>query len=71
MESTRITYGTTKSGKDFEIEDNWRRPGRAHRQLKESWTGRTVFRLKASAQNKHRYEFVNGVNQKTAAGRCQ
>ena len=60
LESTRVTYGTTASGKEFEIEDNWRRPGRANRKLDEVWTGKTVFRVKASALNKH--EFENGVN---------
>ena len=62
LESTRITYGTTASGKEFEIEDNWRRPGRANRKLDEVWTGKTVFRIKASALNKHECTIKNGVN---------
>jgi len=57
LETTRITTGTTVSGKRFEIEDNWRRPGRAHRVLDEEWTGQTVFTVKASARNKVNCEF--------------
>ena len=52
LEAVRTTFGVTESGKHFEIEDNWRRPGRAHRRLDEGWTVRTVFRIKASARNK-------------------
>jgi hypothetical protein len=57
LETTRITTGTTVSGKRFEIEDNWRRPGRAHRVLDEEWTGHSVFTVKASARNKVNCEF--------------
>ena len=56
LETIRIMTGTTVSGKKSEIEDNWRRPGRAHRVLDEEWTGQTVFTVKASARNKVRYE---------------
>ena len=52
FQSTRITRGVTRSGKVFEIEDNWRRPGRASRRLDEAWTGHTVFRAKASARER-------------------
>ena len=56
LEAVRITIGKTESGKNFEIEDSWRRPGRANRLLDERWTGKTLFRLKASAQKKYRVE---------------
>ena len=52
FQSTRITKGVTQSGKVFEIEDNWRRPGRASRRLDEAWTGQTVFYAKASARER-------------------
>ena len=51
FEATRITSGVTESGKTFEIEDNWRRPGRGLRELGEGWTGSTTFTVKASARN--------------------
>ena len=35
LAALRRTIGQTKSGKHFEIEDNWRRPDRAHRELEE------------------------------------
>ena len=50
LEAVRITYGTTASGKMFEIEDSWKRPGRSERSLKEEWTGYTVFNVKPSAR---------------------
>ena len=56
LESVRITRGVTSSGKIFEIEDNWKRPGRSSRSLGEKWTGSTHFRVKASAR--HRFEAV-------------
>ena len=52
FQSTRITKGVTQSGTVFEIEDNWRRPGRASRRLEEAWTGQTVFYAKASARER-------------------
>ena len=33
LEAVRVTTGVTESGKIFEIEDNWRRPGRSGRAL--------------------------------------
>ena len=51
FEATQITSGVTDSGKRFEIEDNWRRPGRGLRELGEGWTGSTTFTVKASARN--------------------
>ena len=52
LEATRVTRGTTVSGKDFEIEDNWKRPGRSDRSLGEEWTGRTYFTIKPSARDR-------------------
>ena len=52
LEAVRITYGTTASGKIFEIEDNWKRPGRSERNLEEEWTGYTVFKVKPSARGR-------------------
>ena len=52
LQSTRVTKGVTRSGKMFEVEDNWKRPGRASRRLEEAWTGRTEFRVKASARER-------------------
>ena len=66
LETTRITTGTTVSGKKFVIEDNWRRLGRAHKVLDEEWTGQTVFTVKASARNKVNCEF-NAVQARTSA----
>ena len=57
LEATRVTRGITSSGKVFEIEDNWKRPGRSTRSIGESWTGCTHFRVKASAR--HKFEAVN------------
>ena len=50
LEAIRVTYGVTASGKPFEIEDSWKRPGRSTRRLEESWTGYTVFKVKPSAR---------------------
>ena len=50
LEAVRVTYGKTASGKIFEIEDNWKRPGRSDRNLTEVWTGYTVFKVKPSAR---------------------
>ena len=50
LNASRITKGKTSSGKEFEIEDNWKRPDRAHRELGELWTGHTEFTIKASAR---------------------
>ena len=52
LEAVRIASGVTASGKVFEIEDNWRRPGRAERELAESRTGSITFAVKASARSK-------------------
>ena len=68
LEAIRVTQGTTESGKDFEIEDNWRRPGRAHRLMSEKWTGRTTFRLKASARKKYRIENEDHRKKSAAPG---
>ena len=45
----RRTIGKTAAGIRFVIEDNWRRPDRARRELEESWTGYTEFQLKCVA----------------------
>ena len=50
LEATRVTRGTTVSGKDFEVEDNWKRTGRSERSIGEEWTGYTVFKVKSSAR---------------------
>ena len=50
LEAVRVTHGITSEGKAFEIEDNWKRPGRSERSLKEEWTGYTVFKVKPSAR---------------------
>ena len=50
LEATRVTRGTTASGKDFEVEDNWKRTGRSERNIGEEWTGHTVFKVKPSAR---------------------
>ena len=68
LETIRVTTGMTVSGKRFEIEDNWRRPGRAHRVLDEEWTGQTVFTVKASARNKVNYE-INAAKTTSAISR--
>ena len=52
LEAVRLTYGTTSSGKLFEIEDNWKRPGRSRRNLEEEWSGYTVFKVKPSARGR-------------------
>ena len=65
LETVRITTGVTTSSKRFEIEDNWRRPGRAHRVLDEEWTGQTVFTVKASARKKVNHE-INAAPTKSA-----
>ena len=65
FQSTRVTKGVTKSGKEFEIEDNWRRPGRASRRLKEAWKGCTEFRVKASAR-----ERLSVMMQKSPGSTC-
>ena len=44
--ATRITSGVTESGKAFENEDNWRRPGQGRRELGEGWTGSQLSPLK-------------------------
>ena len=50
--------GVTAFGKVFEIEDNWRRPGRGDRELAESWTGSITFAVKASARNKVKADLI-------------
>ena len=51
LAALRRTVGKTASGKTFEIEDSWRRPERAHRELEENWTGRTEFFPRASSRS--------------------
>ena len=46
----RRTVGVSISGKQFEVEDNWKIAGRAHRELPELWKGRTEFFDKAAAK---------------------
>ena len=58
LKAVRITSGVTASGKVFEIEDNWRRPGRGDRELNESWTGSTAFAFNASARNKVKADLI-------------
>ena len=52
LQATRVTKGVTRSGKRFEVEDSWRRPGRANRRLEEAWVGCTEFYVKASARER-------------------
>ena len=56
LEATRITSGVTQSGKNIEIEDNWRRLGQGRRELAERLTGSTTFTVKASARKSVREE---------------
>ena len=56
----RKTVGITRSEKSSEIEDSWKRPERAHRQLAEQWEGRTAFVVKPFAR---RYVERVGVGQ--------
>ena len=49
LQALRVTIGVTKSGRHFQIEDNWKT--RANRELAEPWTGKTIFILKASAKS--------------------
>ena len=58
LEAVRVTSGVTASGKIFEIEDNWRRPGRGHRELEDPWTGSTTFAVKAFAWNKVKADLI-------------
>ena len=67
LEAVRVTSGRTASGKVFEIEDNWKRPGRAQRELGEDWTGSTTFFVKASARNKLKADLT--APPKDSAGR--
>ena len=43
MAHQRITYGVTKSGKKFEMTDDWTLPDRQHLVLAEPWVGHTIF----------------------------
>ena len=54
LETVRVTSGITSSGKVIEIEDNWKRPSRAQRVLKEEWNASTTFFVKVSARKKLR-----------------
>ena len=65
FETTRITSGVTYSGKVFEIEDNWRRPGRGRRVLGEGWTGSTTFTVKASARKSVKDKLVLAAPRST------
>ena len=46
LESARVTKGIDSDGKRFEIKDNWREPGNAHRVLSHPWTGYTMFKIR-------------------------
>ena len=67
LEAVRITIGVTESGKLFEIEDNWKRPGRSGRTLPESWTGHTTFVVRASARTRINDE--SGIAQNSSTSR--
>ena len=58
IEAVRITSGVRACGNIFEIEDNWIRPGRGHRDLGESWIGSTTIAVKASARNKVKTDLI-------------
>jgi len=66
LEAIRVTAGVTESGKLFEIEDNWRRPGRSNRALAESWTGHTSFTVQASARKKINNEIGTALTSSTS-----
>jgi hypothetical protein len=66
LEAVRITTGVTESGKLFEIEDNWKRPGRSGRTLPESWTGHTTFVVRASARTRINDESGSAQNSSTS-----
>ena len=66
LEAVRVTAGVTESGKIFEIEDNWRRPGRSSRALAESWTGHTSFTVRASARKKVNNEIGTALTLSTS-----
>ena len=46
LESTRVTVGINSKGEKFEVRDNWREPGNAHRVLSHPWTGYTKFKIR-------------------------
>ena len=50
--SVRVTSGIAGDGTRFFVQDNWRLPGQAHRELEESWIGYTDFKLKATASTR-------------------
>ena len=66
LEAIRVTTGVTESAKVFEIEDNWRRPGRSSRALAESWTGHTSFTVRASARKKVNNEIGTALTSSTS-----
>ena len=46
LEGRRTTIGIDSDGMKFEVHDNWREPGVAHRVLDRPWTGYTRFRTR-------------------------
>ena len=46
FECTRLKVGINSEGEKFEVQDNWREPGRAHRVLSHPWTGYTKFKIR-------------------------
>ena len=46
LESIRVTVGINSEGEKFEVQDNWREPGKAHRVLSHPWTGVTKFKIR-------------------------
>ena len=65
LEAVRVTTGVTESGKIFEIEDNWRRPGRSSRRLSAPWAGQTHFTVKVFALKKVNCE-INAASTQSA-----
>ena len=50
LSALRKTVGRYASGKEFVIEDNWKRPERAHREFAEEWTGHAEFFMKVKVR---------------------
>ena len=68
LEAVRVTTSVAESGKVFEIEDNWRRPGRTSRVLSELWTGQTYFTVRAFARKKVAAAVLAAPNEGLAPG---
>ena len=66
LQAIRVTTGVTESGKLYEMEDNWRRPGRSSRALAEFWTGHTSFTVRASARKKVNNEIGTALTSSTS-----